>query len=870
MIALVPKAIKFYIASEASTMKPILSLLFALVISISFAQPPSPIWQWAKRTGSSGDNLNGPNSNEAITDVQVDKHGNIYAVGTFFSNTAFQNAQLFGQTTPLGYGQGEGYLLKYNSCGSLLWYRRIGGTNVDGATSLVIDKAGKVVVTGYSYSNPSLYSGGGYSMTITGQNSNGPQFIAKYDTSGTLLSVNTYPFDYTKKILVNSAGNYIISNGLSAAVINTLGAVTSTMAFIAPTPFYPQIPGITIDRNDNIYLAGYFNNTINVGPGTILLPTPSTLIANVMAANSILMKFSLTGTMQWYVRGNTTVSDALSGLTLDTGQTKIITGGAAWNGSTVFGYPVIGNAGNSANAIYYLSSSNGSFIAGLTGSRNYQGLIVPIATDRADNVHCIGAINGFLSFGANTYTSNGLSQSCIGKLDPQGNFNNIQMIPQAGSGSQRESPICLTISEEGNVYIGGMFGGTLDSAGTAVNIVGGLEDGFIAKYGFPCGSTLTALSPLAPSNLTATYQGTLTNLINWVDNSNYETGFELWYNGPTPTFSLLTTLPPNTTSYTHTALNYSTTYCYAARAINAVGPSVFTNTDCATTPAMAAPQAPTSLVANNTGTLINTVNWVDNSFNETGFELWYHDASPTFSLLATLPANTNNYQHSGLSYTTTYCYKALAINAVGPSAFTNTDCASTPQIPAPAAPSTLAAVNSGSLSNQIVWLDNSNNETGFNLWYTDASQTYSLLTILPANTTTYTHSGLNYSSTYCYKVSAQNAGGASPFTNTDCATTPAELIDSTTAVGLKTYNNLESIKMYPNPAKGSVFVWLPPHDRSFTLLITDIVGRVLDTIQFSAQGESGLKKLDLDVEAGTYFIHITCGTASRTEKLLIE
>src|SRR5690606_34100235 len=124
------------------------------------------------------------------------------------------------------------------------------------------------------------------------------------------------------------------------------------------------------------------------------------------------------------------------------------------------------------------------------------------------------------------------------------------------------------------VYVGGMFGGTLDSAGTAVNILGGQEDGFVARFGFPCGSTLTTLSPLAPTNLNASYQGTLTNLVNWVDNSNYETGFELWYNGPTPTFSLLATLAPNTTTYSHPGLSYSTTYCYAVRAVNNIGPSV--------------------------------------------------------------------------------------------------------------------------------------------------------------------------------------------------------------------------------------------------------------------------------------------------------
>ena len=810
-----------------------------------------------------------PASNEMIQDVKVDKHGNIYAVGNFFANPAFQNAQLFGQTTPLPFAKDDAYLMKYNSCGSLLWYRRMGGGNFDGATSLVIDNSGIVVVTGYSFSGPSVYSGGANTITITSQNSNGPQFIAKFDTSGTLLSVNTYPYDYTKKILLNSQGSYLITNGLYAAVINTLGVVTSTMAFISTTPFYPQLPGITIDRNDNIYLAGYFNNTINIGPGTTLLPTPSTLIANVNCNNSLIMKFSPAGTMQWYQRSNANGGgDGLTGCTIDTSSSQVITGGTAWNGSVIFTYLVNGGVGNSANSIYYLNSISGNYISGLTGSRNFQGAITPVATDCDNNIHCIGSINGFLAFNSNTFTSTGQAQSCIGKLNPQGTFNNIFMIPQAGSASGKESPRCLDVSEQGNVYVGGMFGGTLDSAGTAVNILGGQEDGFVAKFGFPCGSTLTTLSPLAPTNLNASYQGTLTNLVNWVDNSNYETGFELWYNGPTPTFSLLATLAPNTTTYSHPGLSYSTTYCYAVRAVNNIGPSVFTNTDCATTPAQTAPQAPTNLTALNTGTMVNNVNWVDNSFDETGFELHYTiSPSTTYSLLATLPANTTTYSHAGLNYTTTYCYKALATNSVGPSAFTNTDCATTPQAPLPDAPTNLTAANNGTLINTVNWVDNSANETGFELWYNDATAaTFSLLTTLPANVTSYTHTGLTYTTTYCYKALATNSVGPSVFTNTDCATTPAEESDET---GIGKHGGEAGFNIYPNPGSGQVFVEFTGNGGEATLTVTDAVGRIIKVEVFKTGGATK-RSLTLPECRGMYFVQLSTTQGISTQKLVIE
>lgn len=836
--------------------------IILILYYFSNLEAQSPSWQWAKRTGSSGDNINTISGNESINDIKVDKNGNVYAVGNFFANPAFHNAQLFGQTTPIPFAKDDAYLIKYNSCGQLLWWRRMGGGDNDGATSLVLDNQGKVIVTGYCLSTPALFSGGTNSVSVNMSIFSNMQFIAKFDTAGNFLSVNTYSLGLNK-IFLKSTGDYLVSNGLNAAVINTAGVVTSTISFITPTPFYPSIQDVKLDRNDNIFICGTFNNTINIGPGTVLLPTPSTFVPSTNANNSIIMKFNSNGSMQWYARGASSVGDGLNGLTIDTSQTKIITGGVAWNNSTIFTYLVNGGIGTSGNAIYYLNSSNGSLSSGLTGSRNFQGAIIPFNTDYDNNIHCIGSINGFLAFNSNTFTSSGQAQSCIGKLDAQGNFGNIFMLPQTGSASGKESPRCIDISQQGNVFVGGMFGGTLDSLGTAVNIIGGQQDGFVAKFGFPCGSTLTALSPLAPTSLTATNQGALNNLVNWVDNSNFENGFELWYHDASPTFSLLATLPANTTTYNHSGLSYTTTYCYKVRAFNNIGPSVYTNSDCATTPAPAAPQAPSNLTALNTGSLINNVAWVDNSFNETSFELWYHGTNPTFSLLATLPANTTTYTHTSLSPGTNYCYKALATNSIGPSVFTNTDCALTPALPN--APTNLVAANTGTLTNNVNWVDNSSDETNFELWYHDASPTFSLLVTLPANTTTYTHTGLSHTTTYCYKALATNSVGSSAFTNSDCATTP-----DTSTVGLKETSFVKNFSLYPNPSKGTVYLEFYGNGETLHLKITDPLGRLVKEEEISTNTGENEIKITLPTTKGLYFIQLSNNNSTLSTKVLLE
>ncbi len=830
---------------------------FGVLTLIGYSQS----WQWTKRCGSTS------GGNESFNDIKLDKNGNIYAVGNFFANTVFHNAQLFGAATPYQFAQDDAYLIKYSSCGELLWWRRMGGANYDGANSLLLDNQGKVIVLGYCTSNPSYYSGGANSTTISGAQANGAQFIAKFDTSGNFLSVNTYSLYHTRIFLTNQ-GNYLTTDGFFAATINTLGAVTSTMAFFpAATPgYYPAINDIKFDKNDNIYLCGAIVDTTVINANTVLLPVLSTLIPG-FAGNSLLIKLNSAGVLQWYQRSYSNIADAFAKCSLDTSGTKIMTSGRAWNGSVLFGNTYNTWVGTWANSFYIFNTQTGSFISSTTGTANGQPIVDVYGTDRDNNFWISGNTNGWFTLGNITATVAGVPanrQNLLGKLDANGNFIGMSLMPQMGTQGANERIHGLAISEQGNVILCGRFAGTLDSLGTAVNPIAGV-DGFVNKFGLPCGSTVSALSLLPPTNLNALYQGTLTNIVNWVDNSNFETAYELWSNGPTPTFSLLSILPANTTTFTHVGLSYSTTYCYKARAVNTVGPSNFTNVDCAITPPLTTPQPPSGLTAVNTGSLFNNVSWIDNSFNETGFELWYHDASPTFSLLATLPPYSTTYLHSGLNYLTTYCYKAVAINSAGPSVFTNTDCATTPQILPPNPPSTLAAVYSGSLTNNVVWLDNSNNETSFELWYHGSNPTFSLLITLPANTTSYNHSGLNQTTTYCYKANAINSGGASPFTNSDCATTP-----DTSTVGLNELAFAKNFKLYPNPSKGTVYLTFSGNGENLHLKITDPLGRLVKEEEINTSAGENEIKITLPATKGLYFIQLSNNTSTLNTKVLLE
>ena len=128
------------------------------------------------------------------------------------------------------------------------------------------------------------------------------------------------------------------------------------------------------------------------------------------------------------------------------------------------------------------------------------------------------------------------------------------------------------------------------SGTTTVNSIG-LPNGTLANnplwvFGAPFNIMFTA--PAAPSGLTATVISSSQIDLSWTDNANNEASFEIERSttGIGGAYTLLTTVPANTTTYSDSPLSATTEYCYRVRAINVTGNSTYSNSICATTPAI--------------------------------------------------------------------------------------------------------------------------------------------------------------------------------------------------------------------------------------------------------------------------------------------
>ena len=275
--------------------------------------------------------------------------------------------------------------------------------------------------------------------------------------------------------------------------------------------------------------------------------------------------------------------------------------------------------------------------------------------------------------------------------------------------------------------------------------------------------SLTQPPPPFPSNLSATAVSSSQINLTWTDNATNEKGFNieraLSSSGP---WSQIASVDSNVTTYQNTGLSAFTTFYYRVCSFNSAGTSSFSDVASATTFATI-PAVPSGLSATAASSSQINLTWSDNSANETGFKIERALSSGgPWSWIATVGANIKSYSNTNLSASTTYYYRVCSYNSAGNSTYSNTANATTRL----AAPSNLTATAISSSQINLTWQDNSNAETGFQIWQSiDMSPIFSQIATVGANVTSYSNTGLIPATTYSYVVIAYNNSGVSKGSN---------------------------------------------------------------------------------------------------------
>ena len=185
--------------------------------------------------------------------------------------------------------------------------------------------------------------------------------------------------------------------------------------------------------------------------------------------------------------------------------------------------------------------------------------------------------------------------------------------------------------------------------------------------------------------------------------------------------------------------------------------------------------APTNLSASAVSITQINLSWTDNASSETGFRIERSQDGTSFTEINTVGTNVTTYGDTGLSASTQYWYRVRAYVGSGLSGYSNQATATTPAPPPqpPAAPTSLNATAVSSSQISLVWSDNASNETGFRIERSQDGTSFTEISTVGANVTTYADTGLSASTQYWYRVRAYNGSGPSGYTNTASATTQA-------------------------------------------------------------------------------------------------
>jgi len=286
------------------------------------------------------------------------------------------------------------------------------------------------------------------------------------------------------------------------------------------------------------------------------------------------------------------------------------------------------------------------------------------------------------------------------------------------------------------------------------------------------GSSGTTVTLNAPTGLAAKAVSTTQVSLTWSNNNTSGATSNVVQrsgNGGS-TWTTLASVSATATAYTDSTASAGATYAYRVYASNGSVNSGNSNVATVTT----IPAAPQNVTATAVSASQINLAWA-NVTGATGFRLDRSTDGATWGTVATLGTGVTSFASTGLTAGTTYYYRVLATNGSGTSAASATVSAKTAAAGTTAVPNAASNFSAWSTSNttaQLVWQDNSSNETGFKVSYSLDGTHWYVLGTTAANVTSAQVSGLSYGTRYFFRVTATNSAGDSAASNSDWVQAP--------------------------------------------------------------------------------------------------
>ena len=470
--------------------------------------------QWATRIGGIGDEIG--------SEISVDGSGNSYVVGIYGPNPAtIYNADGTTFGTLVNSGSFDVYIVKYNKAGTAQWATRIAGSTVDAGYGISVDDSGNSYVTGYYDSNPvTIYNSDGSTFGTLVNSGFSDTFIVKYNTSGTAqwaTRIADAIIEYGYGISVDDSGNVYVTGTYGAnpaTIYNADGSTFGTLVNSGSVDVFvvkyntsgtaqwaTRIAGstidigygISVDRDGNVYVTGYYNSIIL----TIYNADTSTfgILPNSGSYDAFIVKYNTSGTAQWATHIGGTGNDPGYDISVDRAGNSYVTGYYGSNPVTIYNaggstFGTLLNSGiNNAYIVKYNTYGIAQWATRIAGSGNVTG--DGISVDGSGNSYVTGAYdsNMVTIYNADgstfeTLTNSGFYDVFVVKYNTSGM---AQWATRIG-GTTSDIGYGISFDISGNVYVTGVYeynpvtvynadGSTFETLTNS-----GFYDTFIVKY----------------------------------------------------------------------------------------------------------------------------------------------------------------------------------------------------------------------------------------------------------------------------------------------------------------------------------------------------------------------------------------------------
>ncbi len=397
----------------------------------------------------------GDNGTDMAKNLAIDKAGNTYIIGYISKEIGdSKNPKMQIMT----------FLLKYDSKGKLQWSKEISGENSNEGKGVALDDEGNV------------YISGNFINTIN---------LDKTNMIRDSKDVNTYIAKY------NSNGNYIWHKILrpNQAVVDAHHHQADNHS--GHTHFHPiinQITDMKTDRDNHIYLTGYFSKTIDFDPSE-----KEALLSAEGEMNAFLVKLDNEGNYLW-AKVLTTKDVSKSNAIAFDSQGNVYMTGSFSETATLGNVSIQSNGGEGLFVAKLNQDGKEQWIKKIDNTKLNSGNYIHIDTN--DYIYVTGYISSRTEFNEIATVLDVYENSknlFIAKLNTEGEYEWVKAV----KGNPYSSGECIATDSYGNIYVSGYFTGNIETKKEEIIYSSGKEDGFIMMldkdgniiYTYPIGGT---------------------------------------------------------------------------------------------------------------------------------------------------------------------------------------------------------------------------------------------------------------------------------------------------------------------------------------------------------------------------------------------